>query len=151
MAWHCVNQTRPEDHCNRWNSSESNTIWPFSWPTALTSNESAHSEPLKCVLRAIPYWNPFTPLPKTGTVCFEFDYINWKNKYYIANKINFAVSKIENISSTKTYPDELRRRLCSKWRRKVATLVMDNCWISPVLYWAILDDRGKNGHRRTTM
>ena len=46
MAWHCLNfgKFRPESRFNRCDSSEFNPIYPFSWPTILTSNESVHSK-----------------------------------------------------------------------------------------------------------
>ena len=44
MAWHCLKfaKFRPERHFNWWDFSEYNPIHPFSWPTNLTYDESAH-------------------------------------------------------------------------------------------------------------
>ena len=46
LAWHCLSfaKFRPVDCFNRWDSTKSNPICPFSWPTTLTSNKSAHSK-----------------------------------------------------------------------------------------------------------
>ena len=46
IAWHCLlwQKSRPEKCFNQWDSSEFNLIRPFSWPTTLTFNKSAHSK-----------------------------------------------------------------------------------------------------------
>ena len=45
MACDCLNfaKSRPKAYFNRWGSSESNPCHHSSWPTTLTSNESAQS------------------------------------------------------------------------------------------------------------
>ena len=76
IAWHCLNpaNSRPEGSFDRRDSTESYPSHPFSWPTTLTSRNRLVQSCMKCICKAIPYWNPFRPLRQIGAICFKIAY-----------------------------------------------------------------------------